>query len=59
MLASGAENSFPTMKIVDTLLERGIYPSQRIVRDAPDRVGLSLANPAPRCLQETTKDQIR
>lgn len=45
-----------TVEIVDTLLERGIYPSQRIVRDALDRIGLSLANPA---IRDAYKQQLK
>jgi len=46
------------MKIVDTLLERGIYPSQGIVRDAPDRVRLSLANPARDAYKKRLKTRV-
>lgn len=33
---------------IDDLLDDGVYPSQRIVLDTLDRVGISLANPAIR-----------
>lgn len=44
------------MKTVDALLERGIYPSQRIVREALNRIGISLANPAVR---DAYKQQLK
>lgn len=50
------KNSSNAMKIVDTFLKRGIYTSQRIVRDAPDRVGLSLAN---RAIRDAYKKQLK
>lgn len=37
-----------TMKTVDSVVDSGLYPSQRIVRDALNRVGISLANPIVR-----------
>lgn len=44
------------METVDMLLERGIYPSQNVVRDALDRIGLSLANPA---IRDAYKQQLK
>lgn len=61
------KNSSTTMKIVDTLLERGIYPSQGIVRDAPDRVRLSVTkgmamphsrDDSPECLNDMVKSSV-
>lgn len=37
-----------TRETVDSLLERGCYPSQNIVREALDRIGISMANPVIR-----------
>lgn len=45
-----------TMEIVDTLLKHGLYPSQRMVRNALDHVGISLANPAVR---DAYKQQLK
>lgn len=45
-----------TMETVNTLLERGCYPSQRAMRDALDRVGISLADPA---IWDAYKQQLK
>lgn len=45
-----------TMKTVDSLLDSGSYPSQRIVRDALNRAGISLANPIVR---DAYKQQLK
>jgi len=45
-----------TMRTVDALLEGGIYPCQRIVRDALNRIGISFANPAVR---DAYKQQLK
>jgi hypothetical protein len=37
-----------TSETVDTLLNRGIYPSQNIIREALNHIGISFANPAIR-----------
>jgi hypothetical protein len=45
-----------TTEMVDTLLERGLYPGQNIMRDALSRIGISLANPA---IRDAYKQQLK
>ncbi len=43
------------METVDALLERGVYPSQNVLRGALKRIGLSLVNPA---IRDACKQQL-
>jgi len=44
------------MEMVDALLERGLYPGQNTMRDALNRIGISLANPA---IRDAYKQQLK